>query len=98
MAFGFGNSDLSRLGGIVKDMGKDFSYRKVWKRWKGFTRRVGNFQARALLFLFYFILVFPIAMVIKIFADPLRLKKKTAHGWVNREEENPSLEQARKGY
>ncbi|HUV15789.1 MAG TPA: hypothetical protein VMW28_04420 [Pelolinea sp.] len=50
-------------------------FRKLWSTWKSFIFRMGNFQSRLILLLFYFSVVAPFAMINRIFRDPLNLKK-----------------------
>jgi len=48
----------------------------LWGRWKRFSRKMGGFQSRSILSFFYFIIVCPFALVVRIFSDPLRLRVK----------------------
>jgi len=53
----------------------------VWEGWKRFGRALGDFQARALLTVFYFLIAAPFAVVIRLSGDPLDLKPATPKGW-----------------
>jgi hypothetical protein len=53
-------------------------------RWKVIGQKIANLQARALLSLFYFVVLGPFALTLKVFADPLRLHRGTAEKWVDR--------------
>ncbi len=55
--------------------------RILWSRWKILALAVGTFQSRMLLSLFYFLVIPPFAAIIKIFADPLGLKKSHPAKW-----------------
>lgn len=46
----------------------------MWARWKVVAHVIGNFQARVLLTLFYFAIVPPFALVVKLAKDPLGLR------------------------
>lgn len=46
------------------------------KKWKNFSHRMGSFQSRVLLSLFYFIVVFPFAFMVRLFSDPLKIKRR----------------------
>jgi hypothetical protein len=46
--------------------------RRAWEGWKRVARRLGDFQARVLLSLFYFVVVAPFALGVRAFSDPLR--------------------------
>lgn len=47
----------------------------LWERWKALAARAATFQARILLIVFYWICVTPFAICVKLFSDPLGLKK-----------------------
>jgi hypothetical protein len=59
--------------------------RLLWEHWKRFAHRLGNFQARLLLLLFYYVVVTPFALGLKLLADPLRLRRQTGE-WTPRAE------------
>ena len=46
----------------------------VWERWKVVAHVIGNFQARVLLTVFYFLIVPPFALVVKLAKDPMGLR------------------------
>lgn len=69
----------------------------LWDRWKKFARRLGEFQSRLLLTILYLILTGPVAMILRPFSDPLRLKtQKRDSYWLEREGAPSSLEEARR--
>jgi len=49
-----------------------------WARWKHIARKIGNFQARVVLTLFYFTLAAPFGTAARWLSDPLRLKRRHA--------------------
>ena len=53
--------------------------RRLWSGWKRIGRKIGDFQARVLLTFFYFVVLAPFAMGVRLLADPLRLKQPG--GW-----------------
>jgi hypothetical protein len=55
--------------------------RRLWEGWKRFGRKLGDFQARLLLTVFYFVVVAPFALLVKLGSDPLALAPKTPKGW-----------------
>ncbi len=63
--------------------------RALWARWKVVARAVGNFQARIILTLFYFVVVPPFALLLKLRKDPLRLRPREGGFWVPRAEGAP---------
>jgi hypothetical protein len=50
--------------------------RLAWQRWKWLAERLGHFQARFLFALLYLIVVAPFGIAVRIFSDPLGLKKR----------------------
>ena len=52
-----------------------------WKKWQRLAKRIGDFQARLILTVLYFIVIGPFALVVRWGADPLSLKKGAHQGW-----------------
>jgi hypothetical protein len=55
--------------------------RELWAGWKRVARKIGDFQARVLLTIFYFVLLAPFALIMRRTSDPLTLKPATQRGW-----------------
>lgn len=55
--------------------------RRIWDGWKKIARKIGDFNARVILTIFYFVLLLPFALLIKCLSDPLEIKKGAAKGW-----------------
>ena len=53
-------------------------FKKLWHRWTEFSKKMGSFQSRVMLSFFFFIIVSPVAVLIKLFGDPLSIKRKKA--------------------
>ena len=71
--------------------------RALLKAWKSLAHKIANFQARLLLSLFYFVALTPFALRVKVFSDPLQLKR--FRGWVPRDRaETDPLAMARRQY
>ena len=71
----------------------------LWERWKRFGKRIGDFQARALLSIFYFIILAPFALIVRLVSDPLAIKSDTGRGWqVKTEGEGSSRERVRRQF
>ena len=71
--------------------------RKLWERWKRIASKIGDFQARALMTVFYFLILGPVAMVLRWRSDPLAIKPRTPRGWSDSEEKaGVPMEQARR--
>lgn len=84
---------------IAQDQGHGLvgTVRKLWERWKQVARKIGDFQARALMTLFYFLILGPVAMVIRWHSDPLAIKVTTPRGWRDSEaREGKAMEHARR--
>lgn len=48
--------------------------KSAWAAWKGIAHKIGNFQARVLLTVLYAVAVLPVGLIVRFFADPLRIK------------------------
>ena len=60
--------------------------RRIWNGWKKIARKIGDFNARVILTVFYFVLLMPFAVVVRLFTDPLEIKKDAKKGWQIKEE------------
>jgi len=69
--------------------------KRLWEGWKKIAQKIGNFQARVLLTVFYGVLVLPFGLAARMFSDPLRIKKKPTE-WLQHPNEAYDLEWARK--
>jgi hypothetical protein len=54
--------------------------RTLWRGWKRIAKKIGDFQARLLLEVLYFALLWPFALAVRWRSDPLALKGTTG-GW-----------------
>jgi hypothetical protein len=73
--------------------------KKLWPRWRAFSRRTGGFQSRLILSFFFFLAAAPFGLAIKIFRDPLRLRKgNQATYWLAKKETADDLEQSRRQF
>jgi hypothetical protein len=73
--------------------------RQLWERWKRVARKIGDFQARALMTGFYFLILGPVALGLRWRSDPLALKAGTARGWRDIEgKDGAPLERARRQF
>lgn len=71
----------------------------LWEWWKRVARRIGDFQARVLLILFYFLIAGPFALVVSRVSDPLAIKPNTPRGWRPRGSlEGEPMERARRQF
>jgi len=56
-------------------------WRRLWEAWKVLAQRIGDVQARVLLAVFYFVVLAPFALLVRLTSDPLAIKRRTARGW-----------------
>jgi len=61
-----------------------------------FTERFGSMLSRALLTALYYLVLGPFALVYRVFADPLHLRRRPLGNWSAWEETNSSLKAARR--
>ena len=55
--------------------------RRLWHGWTRIGRKIGDFQARVLLTAFYFVIMAPVALIVRIASDPLAVNATTTRGW-----------------
>jgi hypothetical protein len=67
----------------------------IWKVWPNLAHEIGNFQARLLLTIIYGVFVFPFGMAVRLWADPLRIKKSPTH-WLNHPNEASDMSWAKR--
>jgi len=74
--------------------------RRIWEVWKGFSRRMGGYQSRILLSFFFFLVVSPFAVAVKLFSDPLgiRYRSSSSSHWLQKKEVKADLEALRKQF
>lgn len=75
-------------------------HKRIWEWWKPVAHKIGNFNARLILTVFYFTLFVPFSLIVKFATDPLRIKRKTDKGWIHRtdQHEGDPIERARKQF
>jgi len=78
---------------------KENPMKKILHNWGNFSKRMGSFQSRIILSLFFFIFVSPFAIAVKIFSDPLNIKYQTTKShWLTKKEIKADLEQSRRQF
>lgn len=74
-------------------------FQKLWVEWKIFAFRMGNFQGRLILLLFYFTIVTPFGIINRFSRDPLYLKKPSGDSfWFTLTPPEKKIEDARRQY
>ncbi len=70
-----------------------------WRTFRQVMERVGNFQARVLLTVFYLVIAAPFGLGVRLRSDPLR-QRRGAGGrtWLAREPRAQDLDAARRQY
>ena len=71
-------------------------WQKIWEGWKRIGGFIGDFFGRLILTLFYFTLVLPFGLLMRLFRDPLSLRRTESPTWQAREDNETTLEAARR--
>ena len=64
---------------------------RLWNRWKRIAKRIGDFQARLILSVLYFVILGPFALLVRWGADPLSIKRGRQQSWCAKGEVKGSL-------
>jgi hypothetical protein len=89
-----GLPDRPAAGPAVPGLG-----RRLWEGWKRIARHIGDFQARLLLTVFYFVCLTPFALAVRLGSDPLAIKAGSPRGWsLRRAETDRELDRARRQF
>ncbi len=79
----------------VERVKKTSAVKRLWERWKRVGKRIGDFQARLLLSVFYYVVFAPFAIAVRWLSDPLAIKDGAPRGWqLKREGEKSPTERA----
>lgn len=55
----------------------------LWQGWLAVVRKIGYVQSQLVLTLIYFVLVAPFALAVRLFSDPLRLRRPSSWQWLS---------------
>lgn len=76
--------------------------RKLWKRfvgwWMSIAEVVGNFMNRLILSIFYFVIVLPFGVGVRLFSDPLELRPRRETVWVKFSDRSQTIEDGRRQF
>ncbi len=73
--------------------------RRAWERWKVIAKKIGAFQSRVILTLFYVLIVPVFALIVKLFKDPLHLRSHKGESyWIERKTPHPDESTARRQF
>lgn len=64
-----------------------------WEYWKKIAHRIGTFQSRLILTLFYFTILLPVGIVFSLFKDALGIKAKRKSTWIAKVKQVETLEE-----
>ncbi len=70
--------------------------KKAWATWKRVGRFIGDFIGRVVLTVFYFTVLAPFGIAVRLFADPLAIKPGRRIQWVERATRDLALDDARR--
>ena len=79
-------------------MGKIAFIQKFWVWWTGIAKKIGDLQISILLSTFYFVFFIPAAFWLRVFSDPLRLKRPLNSNWTFRKYQPLGMDDARKQF
>ncbi len=71
--------------------------RIAWNRWKVIGKAFGDFQGRLFAVLFYFTIFAPFALGVRLFSDPLQIRKSLTT-WTDRAPVETTLDSARRQF
>jgi hypothetical protein len=73
--------------------------KKLLQTWKSFYKRMGSFQSRIMLSLFFFLFVSPFALAVKMLSDPLNIKyRRSKSHWLPKKDIHTDLEQFKRQF
>jgi hypothetical protein len=70
--------------------------RRAWRIWKRLGQVVGDFIGRTALTLFYFTVFAPYGLGVRLWGDPLAIKRQRGAQWLDRVTRYQALSEARK--
>jgi hypothetical protein len=56
--------------------------RTLWERWKVIARKIGDVQSRVMLVGFYFVILAPFGLGVRLLSDRLQLKPQRVSRWL----------------
>jgi hypothetical protein len=71
----------------------------LWRGWRVVARTIGYVQSRLILTLVYFMVIAPFALAVRLFSDPLGLRRAISWHWLPAESTSTSnLESVRQQF
>jgi len=68
----------------------------LWQYWKKIAHRIGIFQSKLVLTLFYFTLLLPVGIVFSLFKDVLGIKTEKQSAWITKVKQAETLAEMKK--
>jgi len=88
---------IKSIDPLIQTRKRPITMKKLWEWWKRVARKIGDLQARIILTIFYFIILGPFALAIRLGSDPLAIKASSPHGWHHKTDvKGTPIEQATK--
>ena len=69
---------------------------RIWDKWLAISRFIGDWIARVVLTLFYFTVLAPYALGVRLFSDPLAIRPAHRPQWMERTTHDVVLDDARR--
>ena len=73
-------------------------FKRAWKQWMRIALVIGNFNNRVVLTLFYATVVLPFGLVVRLFGDPLAIRRKRSSAWTDIEHPTRTIEEGRRQF
>ena len=73
-------------------------YRRLWDGWMVVARVIGNFNARLLLSLFYFLVILPLGLVVGTARDFMGIRRRPQSSWHPKTDSPRSIEKGRRQF
>lgn len=64
--------------------------KKFWENYKSIAHKIGIFQSKVILTVFYFLLT-PFGLFFSFFKDELQMKTPLKSSWINKDKQSESL-------
>jgi hypothetical protein len=74
-------------------------FARLWDAWKELGSYSGNFQARVILTIFYFIIALPFGLITRLTMDPLQMRSRPAtSAWSTRQPDPADVPSAQRQF
>lgn len=73
-------------------------YKRLWDGWMRVAKVIGNFNARLILSLFYFLFMVPLGLLVRAKRDFLGIRRKPPSSWEPKTGQPGSVEEGRRQF